>query len=63
MNLRKMADLQALFPVYLPKALTENDTQEDYDASVTQNENNLNQNFTILFNAISDLNKSLSKEK
>lgn len=45
-------DMQALFPVFLPKRATEDITLEDYNIDVTQNENNLNQNFSILYNQI-----------
>lgn len=45
-----MADEQYPFPVYLPKRITESENTEDYDTTVTQNENMLNQNFTNMFN-------------
>ena len=48
-------DLQSLFPVYLPKTRNDDQSKEDYETQITQNENNINQNFTILFNAISEL--------
>lgn len=48
-------DLQALFPVYLPKTRTDDQTKEDYETAIAQNENNVNQNFAILFNAVRDL--------
>lgn len=48
-------DLQSLFPIYLPKGRTEDQTKEAYETQVAQNENNTNQNFTILFNAIREL--------
>ena len=48
-------DLQSLFPIYLPKARTDDQSKEDYDTQITQNENVLNQNLNILFNGIRDL--------
>lgn len=51
-------DLQALFPVYLPKSRGEASV-EDYDDQVTQNENNLNQNLEILFNAVQALSSQI----
>lgn len=45
-------DMQALFPVFLPKRATEDITLEDYNIDVAQNENNLNQNFSILYNQV-----------
>lgn len=50
-------DMQSLFPIYLPKPRTEDQSKEDYETSITQNENNINQNFTILFNAIRELSE------
>lgn len=48
-------DLQSLFPVYLQKSRTDDQSKEDYDTQITQNENVLNQNLNILFNGIRDL--------
>lgn len=48
-------DLQSLFPIYLPKSKTDDQSKEDYETQIAQNENNLNQNFTILFNALREL--------
>lgn len=50
-----MAKLQALFPVYLPKTRAENQSQEEYETDIAQNENNINQNFAILFEALDAL--------
>jgi len=50
-----MAKLQSLFPVYLPKTREDGQSQEDYETAITQNENNINQNFSILFNALEAL--------
>lgn len=58
-----MIELQSLFPVYLPKSRTEDQSKEDYETQITQNENNINQNFTILFNAIRELSEQNSMEK
>lgn len=48
-------DLQSLFPVYLPKSRTDDQSKEDYETQITQNENAINQNLSILFNAIRDV--------
>lgn len=50
-------DLQALFPVQLPQR-AEDVTKEDFEISVAQNENNINQNFDILFRAIRELSET-----
>lgn len=50
-----VAKLQALFPVYLPKTRAENQSQEEYETDIAQNENNINQNFAILFEALDAL--------
>lgn len=48
-------DIQSLFPVYLSKTRTEDQSKEDYETQITQNENVLNQNLNILFNGLRDL--------
>lgn len=42
--------MQNLFPVYLPRHIQKGQNREDYDTSVAQNENNLNQDLSILYN-------------
>ena len=48
-------EFQSLFPVYLPRAREKEDNREDYNTAIAGNENNLNQNFSILYNAILEL--------
>lgn len=48
-------DLQAPFPIRLPKRITPDETPEDYDTSITQNEDGVNQNFSAHHNALQDL--------
>lgn len=57
-----MADIEnvALFPVYLPRSIGENEDRSDYDLSVGQNENYLNQNFQNLYNSLSELSATIS---
>lgn len=50
-----MTDIQALFPVQLPRAKAKGEKDDDYNARVAQNENNINQNFNILYKAIMEL--------
>ena len=52
--------MQALFPIYLNRMPTETEDREAYDSSVAQNENNLNQNFAILFDKIAELESALA---
>jgi hypothetical protein len=47
-------ELQTQLPVYLPKSKRE-ESAEDYDTSVSHNENALNQNFNTLFSGYADL--------
>ena len=47
-----MAEIQAISPVYLPKRIGEDESPEDYDTSVSQNENLLNQNLSMLYDQI-----------
>ena len=49
-----MPNLQSLFPVYLPKKQKDED-DERYETNITENENNLNQNLNILFEAVQQL--------
>lgn len=58
-----MANIQSLFPVYLPHAKPEDQSTEDYDTSVSTNENNLNQNLRILYNEIVNLSDTVSKQQ
>ena len=48
-------DLSAPFPVQLPKRMTPDENPEDYDTGVTQNTDNINQNFTEQHTAILDV--------
>lgn len=47
--------IQSLFPVYLPRQIQQGQRREDYDTSVAQNENNLNQDLSILYYKLRDL--------
>lgn len=58
-----MANIQSLFPVYLPHAKPEDQTTEDYDAAVSTNENNLNQNLRTLYNEINNLSDTVSRQQ
>lgn len=48
-------DLSAPLLVQLPKKITPDETQEDYETSITQNSDNINQNFNEQHNALQDL--------
>ena len=52
--------MQALFPIYLGRMPAPSENREAYDSSVAQNENNINQNFGILFSKISELESALA---
>ena len=47
--------MQAMFPIYFQRMPETAEDREAYDSSVAQNENNLNQNFEILFSKILEL--------
>lgn len=53
--------LQSLFPVYLPRAREQGQTQEEHDEGVAVNENSLNQNFFILYQALADVLERLEE--
>jgi len=50
-------NLRALYYVVMPEAVPD---REEYLQSIKANENNLNQNFTALFNKIEELEQRLS---
>ena len=52
--------VQALFPVQLPRRPAQNVRQEEYDTMVAQNENNMNQNFSILYQKLMEIEEQLS---
>ena len=55
-----MADIEAMSPVYFARKQAEGEQDEDYNTAISQNENLLNQNLKILYDAISDLNAKYS---
>jgi len=50
-----MADFEAMSPIYFARKQGEGESDEDYNASISANENMLNNNFKSLYDAISDL--------
>lgn len=52
--------MQALFPVYLGRMPSHDDDRDAYDSSVSQNENNLNQNLELLFNKLLELESAFA---
>ena len=52
--------MQALFPVYLGRMPSASVDRDAYDASVAQNENNLNQNLELLFNKLLELESAFA---
>ena len=48
-------DLKSLFPVYLPKTRTDDQSREEYDTQIAQNENVINQNFKALLDALQEV--------
>lgn len=48
-------DLSSPLLVQLPKRMTPDETPEDYDTGITQNTDNINQNFAEHSSAILDL--------
>ena len=55
-----MPDIEAMSPVYFARKQMEGEMDEDYNTAISQNENLLNQNLKILYDAISDLNAKYS---
>jgi hypothetical protein len=54
--------MQALFPVYLGRMPSASIDRDAYDASVAQNENNLNQNLELLYNKLMELESALAEQ-
>lgn len=52
--------VQALFPVALPRPIGRETRREEYETQVAQNENNLNQNFSILYQKLLELEEVLA---
>lgn len=52
--------VQALFPVMLPRQTGNEARREEYETQVAQNENNLNQNFSILYQKLLELEEVLA---
>lgn len=52
--------IQALFPVYFSRKVSQGSSQEDYDIAVAQNESNLNQNLETLYQKLLELGDYLS---
>jgi len=55
-----MAEISSMAPVYFARRQQMELSDEDYDASVAQNENTLNENFKTLYDWISEISTSVS---
>jgi len=55
-----MADFSSMAPVYFARRQQQELSDEDYDASIAQNENTLNENFKTLYDMVSELASSVS---
>lgn len=51
--------IQSMFPVQLPRRQQRGEREEEYDTYIAQNENNLNQNFSILMNKLLEMEEKL----
>ena len=49
-----MPDIEAMAPVYFPRKQGEGETDEDYNTFITQNESYTNNNFKVLYDALSE---------
>ena len=59
----ELGSMQALFPVYLARMATEADTRDEYDSAIAQNENNLNQNFELLYRRLLELEAAIAAQE
>lgn len=55
-----MAELESMFPIYFARAKQDGETDEDYNTAIAQNENLCNQNFKILFDALADIQATVT---
>ena len=55
--------MQALFPVYLARMAQESDMRDAYDSAIAQNENNLNQNFELLYDKLLELEAAIAAQE
>lgn len=51
--------MQTLFPLYLSRRPRKGEDSMEADSAIAQNENNLNQNFSILYNKVLELEKRI----
>ena len=62
-----MDKIQAMFPVALPRARVKGEKEDDYNNAIAANENAMNQNFRILYNALQGIydamNPTTAKEE
>lgn len=54
-------NIQALFPVQFARSRNDEMDKQEYDDLIAQNENNMNQNFEILMNAILELSDIIER--
>ena len=55
-----MEGLQAMFPIYLPRPMESGEDAEQHGIGISQNENNINQNFSILYNKLVEIEARLN---
>lgn len=54
-------NIRALFPVQFARSRNDEMDKQEYDDLIAQNENNMNQNFEILMNAILELSDIIER--
>ena len=55
-----MAEYNSMAPIYFARKKQEEMSDEDYDASIAQNENMLNENLKTLYDWISEISLSVA---
>ena len=53
--------MQAMFPIYLARMAGSGENRDAYDSAIAQNENNLNQNFELLYHKLLALETAVSE--
>ncbi|MDL2258451.1 hypothetical protein LJC42_04790 [Eubacteriales bacterium OttesenSCG-928-K08] len=57
----RLTGVQAMFPVLLSRHPQNGLAADDYDTSAAQNENNMNQNFSILYQKLVEMEEQLAQ--
>jgi hypothetical protein len=55
-----MPSIEAMNPVYFARKQGEGEPDDDYNTAIAQNENLMNQNFKVLYDALIEMSSSIA---